>query len=299
MKIRTIKLIGFYAAIAIFVLLLVQVYLITIAVAMKEQIHMWGILLTSAFFSGVLIYIFIYTFSALVREKKLTDLKYDLLNNITHEFKTPVSTISLACEALSDKEIHNYTGIYNKYVNIIKEENRRLGEMAESVLRAAVIEKGELKINKEDIDVHELLNEVICIFNPQVEKQHARIKTAFNAYNDRIKGDKTHLSSAFYNLLDNAMKYTDTPPQILVSTENIDEGIIISFSDNGIGISRENQKKIFDNLFRVPTGNIHDVKGYGLGLGFVKAVVDHHGGSISVESELKKGTLFKILLPFN
>lgn len=260
--------------------------------------HILGILLLSALLVGILVFIFTFTIITLVRQKKLSELKSDLINNLTHEFKTPISTISIACEALNDKDIQKSSSNYNNYVNIIKEENRRLGVMAENVLQAAIIDKGHLRLKKLPMSLHDLIKNVINNISIQVEKRNGFITAELDAYNDKIHADQEHLASVIYNLLDNANKYSPNNPRIKVKTENIEEGIIISVSDNGIGISKANQKKIFEALYRVPTGNIHDTKGYGLGLGYVKAIVEKHGGSISVESELKKGTTFKVLLPF-
>ena len=260
--------------------------------------HMWGILLISGVLVGILVYIFTYTIFILVRQKKLADLKTDLLNNLTHEFKTPISTISLACEALGDKDLQRSSELFNNYVEVIKEENKRLGLMAENVLLAAIIEKGNLRLNRNPLSLHNLILNVIKNISLQVNSRNGLIVSELKAYNDVVNGDREHLSSVIYNLIDNAIKYSSNNPNIKVSTQNIEDGIIISVADNGIGINRINQKKIFENLYRVPTGNIHDAKGYGLGLSYVKAIVEKHGGSISVESQIKKGSTFNIMLPF-
>lgn len=261
--------------------------------------QMWGMHLVSILFVIIIISSFAYTINTVIKQKKLSEMKNDFINNMTHEFKTPISTISLACEALNDNDVKKSREMYNAYINIISEENKRLGSMAEKVLQTAVIEKGRLKLVKENIDVHEIISSVIKNINLQVEKKEGFINTEFLAKSSVINADKIHITNVIYNLLDNANKYTPEKPIITISTENIDNGIIIAVEDNGVGISKANQKKIFDDLYRVPTGNIHDVKGFGLGLSYVKAIVIKHGGSVSVESELNKGTKFKVFLPFD
>ena len=260
--------------------------------------HVWGILLLSALLIATLVYIFTFTINTLIRQKRLDELKSDLINNLTHEFKTPISTISIACEALKDKDLQKSPLVYEKYLNIIIDENQRLEAMAENVLQAAIIDKGFLRLYKMPLSVHQTIESVIKSINLQIENKNGIITTDFQATNDVINADATHLSGVIYNLLDNANKYSQYNPKINIRTENRDEGIIISVSDNGIGISKQNQKKIFDTLYRVPTGNVHDVKGHGLGLGYVKAIVEKHGGNISVDSDIKRGAIFKIWLPF-
>jgi two-component system phosphate regulon sensor histidine kinase PhoR len=217
---------------------------------------------------------------------------------MTHEFKTPISTISLACEALTDNGIKRSQEFTESYINIILEENKRLATMAEKILQTAVIEKGQLKMKRERIDFHEVITDVIKNIRIQVEIKDGIIRKQCKATNPIIIGDKVHLTNLVYNLLDNANKYSPKKPVIIVRTENTSNGIILTIEDNGIGISKGEQKKIFDKLYRVPTGNIQDVRGFGLGLSYVKAIVEEHHGRISVESEINKGTKFKIFLPF-
>ncbi|MCD6112359.1 MAG: HAMP domain-containing histidine kinase [Bacteroidales bacterium] len=259
--------------------------------------QMWGLLSLSIIFILIIITSFAYTISTIFKQKKLSVMKNDFINNMTHEFKTPISTISLACEALNDNDIKKSREMYNSYINIISEENKRLGTMAEKVLQTAVIEKGQLKLNKENLDIHEIINKIVKNIEIQIQNKGGEINTELLADDHIIKGDKIHITNLIYNLLDNANKYTPENPIIKIKTQNIDNGILISVEDNGIGISKANQKKIFDDLYRVPTGNIHDVKGFGLGLSYVKAIITKHNGSISVESELKKGSKFKAFLP--
>jgi two-component system phosphate regulon sensor histidine kinase PhoR len=246
----------------------------------------------------LLFFSFSYTIATILRQKKLSVMKNDFINNMTHEFKTPISTISLACEALSDKEFQKSEELASSYINIVSEENKRLGQMAEKILQSAIIEKGELKPRRDRIDIHKVITDVIRNIGIQVEIRDGSLTSNLKAVETTILGDKVHLTNIIYNLLDNANKYTPRKPQIVVTTENIKGGIVITIADNGIGISKTHQKKIFEKLYRVPTGDIHDVKGFGLGLSYVKFMVEKHGGKINVESDIGKGTKFKIFLPF-
>jgi len=260
--------------------------------------ELWGMLLISIILIIVIVYSFTYTITTIFRQKKLSEMKNDFINNMTHEFKTPISTISLACEALTETGIKRSQEFTESYINIILEENKRLATMAEKILQTAVIEKGQLKMKRERIDLHEVITDVIKNIRIQVEIKDGIIRKQCKATNPVIIGDKVHLTNLVYNLLDNANKYSPKKPVIIVKTENTSNGIILTIEDNGIGISKGEQKKIFDKLYRVPTGNIQDVRGFGLGLSYVKAIVEEHHGRISVESEINKGTKFKIFLPF-
>ena len=225
-------------------------------------------------------------------------MKNDFINNMTHEFKTPISTISLACEALSDKELRDSGEFLDSYLSMISEENNRLAGMAEKILQTAVIDKGQLKMNKEKIDLHEIITDVIKNLRIQVEIKDGEIKRRFKASKSVIEGDKVHVTNLVYNLIDNANKYSPKKPLIRILTENVSNGILMTIEDNGIGIGKNEQRKIFDKLYRVPTGNIHEVRGFGLGLSYVKAIVEEHHGKISLESEVNKGSKFKVFLPF-
>ncbi|MFH0894278.1 MAG: HAMP domain-containing sensor histidine kinase [Bacteroidota bacterium] len=266
--------------------------------------YLMNTMLSALLIAAVLLIIialtFTYTLFGIFRQKRLNDMKNDFINNMTHEFKTPISTISLACEAMGDPDIIKTEQKTKKYIGIIDEENRRLGILAENVLQTALMEKGQLRFRFETIDVHKIINDVIKNLALQVEKKRGRIITNFNANTPVLRGDKMHLTNMVYNLLDNANKYTPTEPILIISTRNDEEkkGLVISFEDNGIGISKSSQKRIFDKLYRVHTGNLHNVKGFGLGLSYVKAIVDKHSGSISLESELGKGSIFTVFIPF-
>ncbi len=259
--------------------------------------QLWQTLSISIIFIIIIILSFAYTVITILRQKKVSEMKNDFINNMTHEFKTPISTISLACEALGDKDIIKSEGLYKNYINVINEENRRLGSMAERILQSASLEKGQILLKMETVDVHEIILETINNIRLQVEKKGGIIKTKLNAASHLIKADKIHFTNVIFNLLDNANKYTPVMPEIIITTENSFSGLLISVKDNGIGISKANQKKIFEKLYRVPTGNLHDVKGFGLGLSYVKTIVEEHGGKINLESEINKGTKFVIYLP--
>jgi two-component system phosphate regulon sensor histidine kinase PhoR len=259
--------------------------------------QMWMMLVLSAFLMCILIYSFYFTVSTIMQQKKLSDIKNDFINNMTHELKTPIATISLACEVLNDKTVEKSSEKLENYVRVINEENKRLGALVENVLRTAILDKGELKLSISDVDLHQVIEQAIGNIQLQVEQKHGALSTSLLAQHPIIAVDKVHFTNVIYNLVDNALKYSNENPKIMISTHNTPGGIIISIKDNGIGISGENQKKIFDKLFRVPTGNIHNVKGFGLGLSYVKAIVEKHGGTISVESALGEGTEFAIFLP--
>jgi two-component system phosphate regulon sensor histidine kinase PhoR len=261
--------------------------------------QLWGTLSISIVFIIIIILSFAYTVITILKQKKISELKNDFINNMTHEFKTPISTISLACEALGDKDIIKSKSLYDNYINVINEENRRLGGMAERILQSASLEKGQIILKHEEVDVHEVINESIKNIQLQVEKKGGRITTEFNAESFVISVDKVHFTNVIFNLLDNANKYSPVTPEIKIMTENSYSGILISVQDNGTGISKANQKKIFEKLYRIPTGNIHNVKGFGLGLSYVKTIIERHSGKITLESELNKGTKFIIYLPLN
>jgi two-component system phosphate regulon sensor histidine kinase PhoR len=241
---------------------------------------------------------FSFSVFTIIRQRKLSELKNDFINNMTHEFKTPISTISLACQALSDKDIPRTNEMYNDYIQIIGDENHRLGEMAEKILQTAILEKGNLHLRPEAIDMHSLISDAIHKIAIQIEIRDGVINQSLTANHSMVKADKVHLSNVIFNLLDNANKYSPRKPQILVSTADADGGIYISVNDKGMGISKANQKKIFDKLYRVPTGDVHNVKGFGLGLSYVKFIIEKHGGNIQVESEPGKGSTFTLFLPY-
>jgi len=216
---------------------------------------------------------------------------------MTHELKTPISTISLACQALSDPDIKTKKGIVDNYINVIADENKRLAMVVENVLRTAVIDKGELKLKLVDLDVNQIVGQVLQNMKIQIEQKGGQFITDLKATSTMIEADKVHFTNVVFNLVDNALKYIEKIPVIKVGTRNEANGVVIYVEDNGIGIKKENQKKIFDKLFRVPTGNIHNVKGFGLGLSYVKAIIEKHNGHIKVKSEPNKGSKFELFIP--
>jgi two-component system, OmpR family, phosphate regulon sensor histidine kinase PhoR len=261
--------------------------------------ELWAMILISMSLIIIIVYSFAYTVTTIFRQKKLSEMKNDFVNNMTHEFKTPISTISLACEALRDKDIRKKEEFFENYINVIQDESRRLAGMSEKILQTAVLDKGQFKMKRERINLHEIISEVIKNIMIQVEIKDGVITKNFAAVTPFIMGDRVHLTNLVYNLLDNANKYSPKRPVIKISTENTANGIIMTIEDNGIGISKTEQKKIFDKLYRVPTGNIHDVRGFGLGLSYTKSIVEEHHGKISLESEINKGSKFKVFLPFS
>ncbi len=258
---------------------------------------LYRLLLVSFVLFLIIIGSFYFSIHIINRQKKLSEMKNDLINNMTHEFKTPISTISLACEALKDKDIQKSDEIYNSYISVIDEENKRLGTMAEHILRSASLERGGIKLKHEDLDIHQLIQQAVSSKQINAESKGGEISTVLKAENPWLSGDRIHLTNVIINLLDNALKYNLNEPLIEISTRNLQDGLLISVKDNGIGISKANQKKIFDKLYRVHTGNRHDFKGFGLGLSYVKTIIEQHNGKITVESEPEKGSIFHIYLP--
>lgn len=261
--------------------------------------QMRGMLFISILFMTIIIGSFTFTIFTILRQKKLSEMKNDFINNMTHEFKTPISTVSLACEALADKDVVKSQELVDNYIHIIHEENTRLGGMAEKILQTAILEKGQVRLKHDIVNIHMILADVIKNIRMQVEVRDGNIESSFQAANPLIEADRMHITNVFFNLMDNANKYSPKHPHIFISTENTPEGVTVSIQDNGVGISKSNQKKIFDNLYRVSTGNVHDVKGFGLGLSYVKFIVEKHGGKITVDSELNKGSKFIVFLPMH
>ena len=261
--------------------------------------NLWYMLLGSGFLILLIIWMFSYTIATIFKQKKLSEIKNDFINNMTHEFKTPISTISLACEVLGDTTVEKSEQKISNYVKVIKDENKRLGLLVENVLQTAVLDKGELKLKLKSLDVHEIIEDVLNNSYVQIENKKAQIEIEFDASQSIISADKVHLSNIIYNLLDNALKYSANEPKITIFTKSDNKGVYIGVKDNGVGISKENQKRIFEKLYRVPTGNIHNVKGFGLGLSYVKAIIEKHGGNIFVESILGNGSTFTCFFPFS
>jgi two-component system phosphate regulon sensor histidine kinase PhoR len=260
---------------------------------------MWLMLSTSVLLLIIIVCTFTFTIQTIFKQKKLSEVKNDFISNMTHELKTPISTISLACEALSDKDISDNLSVRSNYVGMISQENKRLGLLVESVLKSATWDKGDLKLKKEEIDIHQVINDVADNILIQVESKSGTITKSLKATETLITADQVHITNLINNLLDNANKYSPNIPEITISTENYKDGVLMVVSDKGQGIKRENLNKIFEKFYRVPTGNVHNIKGFGLGLNYVKAIVERHGGEVSASSVYGKGTKFKIYIPFN
>ena len=242
----------------------------------------------------VLIFCFAYTIVSILRQKKVSEMKTDFINNMTHEFKTPVSTIMIASEALKDKEIAHDQSRVSRLANIIYEENERLGSHIERVLNIARIDKNDFKLDKKPIDVNEMIAIVIDSMELKLQKCSAITSLQLDAENPIINADELHFSNVIYNLIDNAIKYSIGAPDITISTLNRNGQVVIRVADKGVGMSRDQQTKIFEQFYRIPTGNLHDVKGFGLGLSYVNTVVKRLNGMISVRSEKEKGSEFEL-----
>jgi len=260
---------------------------------------MWFMLLVSIMFMIILVFSFYYTISTIFKQKKLSEIKNDFISNMTHEFKTPISTISLACEVLSDNSIKKTKEKTGNYVKMISDENKRLSLLVENILQTAILDKGQFKLKVQSTDIHAVIEQTIENIKLQVENKQGEITTSLNAEKHIINVDRIHITNIIFNLIDNALKYSTTHPVIKILTKSNKNGIYIFVKDNGMGISKENQQRVFDTMYRVHTGNVHNVKGFGLGLSYVKAVVEKHGGLIKVESELNKGSTFIVYLPTN
>ncbi|MEO5911114.1 MAG: HAMP domain-containing sensor histidine kinase [Pelobium sp.] len=261
--------------------------------------NMDSILMSSAGLLLILAGSFAYTILSILRQKKVSEMKNDFINNMTHEFKTPVATIMIASEALRDPEINDNKARVNKLANIIYDENVRLGNHIERVLNIAKIEKDDLKLESEKLNMNELIANVVDSMSLQLQKKNAILIQDLKASKNQVIGDELHLSNVIFNLLDNAIKYSVEHPEISISTENQGHQIVIKVADNGIGMNRDQQKKIFEQFYRIPTGNLHDVKGFGLGLSYVSNMVKRMNGSIEVRSEKDKGAEFELKFPIS
>ena len=262
----------------------------------------WGNMLSrlvlSLLFTAIIIGCFAYTIYVVLHQKKVSEMKTDFINNMTHEFKTPIATISLAADAIGNQNVISNPEKIKKFIGIIKQENHRMNGQVEKVLQMAQIEKGKYTLNLSEVDLHDVIEAAVENISLQVEKKDGVVTTQLNAENPIIEGDATHISNMINNLLDNANKYTPQKPQIIVSTRNVTNGVEVTVTDNGIGMSKEGRKRIFEKFFRVSTGNVHDVKGFGLGLSYVKAMMTAHKGTIDVKSEPEKGSSFILVFPF-
>ncbi|MFC2120519.1 sensor histidine kinase [Bacteroidota bacterium] len=242
---------------------------------------------------------FVFALSTIISQRRLSEIKNDFINNMTHELKTPISTVSLAIEALQNFDVLKDKKRTRQYLDISKNENARLGMMVEKVLKISAFEKKEIKLNFEKTDIHHLIHTITENVEVQINNKGGILNLDLSAGNYYIEADQVHITNVIYNLVDNAIKYSLTEPEITVFTKDADNSIMIAVQDRGIGIASQQQKRIFDKFYRVPTGNVHNVKGYGLGLSYVADIIKKHNGSIKLESEPKKGSLFKIFIPLS
>jgi two-component system, OmpR family, phosphate regulon sensor histidine kinase PhoR len=259
---------------------------------------MWLYFLGSILFSAVILFSFAYTIHVIFRQKKLSEMKNDFINNMTHEFKTPLATISLASDSIINPLVSGDPEKIKRYAQIIKQENKRMNHQVEKVLQMAQMDRDEFSLKIGEVDFEEIIETAIENISLQVEKKSGKATYKKGAETCIVEGDHIHLANVINNLLDNANKYSPETPTILVTTRNVRDGIEISIQDQGIGMTKESKKYIFDKFYRVHTGNLHDVKGFGLGLSYVKAIVGAHQGSIEVKSELGKGSTFILFFPF-
>ncbi len=259
--------------------------------------NVWRTLLASIISSAIVLFCFIYTVNVIFTQKKLSEMKTDFINNMTHEFKTPIATISLAADSITSPMILSNEDKVKRFADIIKQENKRMNKQVEKVLQMASLDKKDYKLNITRINLHEVIQQAVTNSRLQVEKKEGTVETNLLATDPAIEGDATHISNIINNLLDNANKYTPEKPKISVHSRNVNGAVEVTIKDNGIGMTKEARKHIFDKFYRVHTGNLHDVKGFGLGLSYVKAMVTAHQGQIDVKSELGKGSSFIITLP--
>jgi two-component system phosphate regulon sensor histidine kinase PhoR len=244
---------------------------------------------------------FYLTLHTMLRQKKLSEIRNDFINNMTHEFKTPISTISLAVDALRNEKVQKDVTKLTYFSDIIKEENQRMNRQVETILKSALMDRQEVQLNLKPLKVHTIIKDVADNFILRLQEKNGVLETDLSAANDQIEGDEVHISNLVNNLMDNAVKYSkeNVPPRVCITTSSNGKSFFIRIEDNGIGMTKETLKRIFEKFYRAHTGNIHNVKGFGLGLSYVKTVVDGHNGHIKADSTLGKGSCFTIEFPLN
>jgi len=253
----------------------------------------------SLLFSLIILATFAMSLYFIIRQKKISEMKSDFINNMTHEFKTPIATISLAADTITNPKVINDELNVRHFISMIKKENSRMNKKVETILQIASLDKKEIDFKFGDISLHTIIEKAIDTNDILVQQRNGRIKLALNAADPVIYGDSEHLFNLVNNLLDNAIKYSPDAPEITVETRNENNGVVLSVEDKGIGMTKHVQSRIFERFYRQTTGNVHDVKGFGLGLNYARAIVDAHRGNISVQSEPGKGSRFTVYLPFN
>ena len=256
-----------------------------------------GILISSIIFTGLILFCFAYTIWVIVHQKKISEIKTDFINNMTHEFKTPIATISLASDSILSPVIIENKDKVKRFVGIIQQENKRMLKQVEKVLQMAQIDKENIELKFNQINIHDIIQDAAVNAELKVQSKGGKITASLLATDPIVEADGIHLASIVNNLLDNAEKYTPEHPDIYIETANIPGGLTFTVKDNGIGMNKDALKMIFEKFYRVHTGNLHDVKGFGLGLSYVKAMVEAHHGWVKAESELGKGSAFTIFIP--
>jgi two-component system, OmpR family, phosphate regulon sensor histidine kinase PhoR len=250
-------------------------------------------------FTMIIIAAFYLTVRTMLRQKKLGEIKNDFINNMTHEFKTPIATISLAVDAMKNEKVLQDREKIRYFSSIIKEENQRMNRQVETILKASQLERQEVDLNLQPVHVHEVIKDVVENFTLQLEEKQGKAELILDAANDLVNADEVHFSNLINNLVDNAVKYSkdNTPLQLKISTHSDAKSFTVRVEDNGIGMSKETVKRVFERFYRAHTGNLHNVKGFGLGLSYVKTMVVAHGGDIKVDSVLGRGSIFTLQLP--
>jgi two-component system phosphate regulon sensor histidine kinase PhoR len=256
------------------------------------------LMIASILFSFIIVFTSGLSIVVMIRQKKTSDIKTDFINNMTHEFKTPIATISIAVDSINNQKVISQPDVIRNYTRVIKEENNRMNTRVEQVLQMALLDSREFKLDEKVVDIHELIKKVTDNFRLQAENRNGLLNVEYGATLTKVMADESHLTNVVMSLLDNAIKYTPENPVINVKTGNTANGIIISVEDNGIGMNSETQRKIFEKFFRVTSGNIHNIKGFGLGLSYAKAIVLALKGEIKVTSEQGKGSRFEVVLPY-
>ncbi|MCL3779753.1 HAMP domain-containing histidine kinase [Prolixibacteraceae bacterium JC049] len=256
------------------------------------------ILLTSLSLSCVILVIFTISIFMILKQKKVAQMKSDFVNNMTHEFKTPIATINVAANSITNEKVINEPKQITFFAQMIAKENKRMNQQVEKILRIARLDKKDFQLALEEVNAHEYISKVLEGFQLQIQQANGVLVTELNALQPVITTDITHFENVISNLIDNAVKYSQGAPKVSLKTENKDKGLLITVTDEGIGMTRSVQNKIFDRFYREASGNVHNVKGFGLGLSYVKAIVEANNGSISVSSEPNKGSSFKLFFPF-
>jgi two-component system phosphate regulon sensor histidine kinase PhoR len=254
-------------------------------------------ILGAIFFTIIITTAFYLTIRTLLRQKKLSEIKSDFINNMTHEFKTPLATISLAVDALKNEKVVADKDKSNYFTGIIKEENKRMNKQVETILQAALLDKQEVQLNLKKLSAHELITSALNNMTLPIEEKGGKLISHLDATRDMIMADEVHFTNFVNNLLDNAVKYSKDNPEIKLTTSNVGNSLKIKIEDNGIGMNKETLNRIFEKFYRAHTGNVHNVKGFGLGLSYVKTMVEAHRGNIKAESTLGKGSSFTITVP--